>query len=67
MRISWLVNNTNLGEETTARTVEEGEDACLALSERVGVPFLATTAFKEVKGITREGVFYMDNATKRLF
>lgn len=67
MKINWLVNNTNLGEETTAKTIEEGYNACLALSARVGIPLLATTAFTNVKDIGIKDVFYMKNATKQLF
>ena len=67
MKINWLVNNTNLGNETTAKTVKEGYDACVGLSERTGIPLLATTVFKDVKDVDLEDVFYMENATKQLF
>lgn len=67
MRINGIVNNTNLGVETTAKTVEDGYKACLALANRVGIPMLATTAMKTVADITVNDVFYIDNATKQLF
>lgn len=67
MKINWLVNNTNLGEETTAKTVEEGYNACVALSKRVGIPVLTSTVFKQVEGIAIDDVFYIENATKQLF
>ena len=62
-----IVNNTNLGEETTAATVEKGVAVCKALSAKTGIPFIGNTVLKTVKDLNAENVIYMDNATKQLF
>ena len=67
LKVGYIINNTNLGEETTAETVKKGEEICKALSERTGVPFLGNTVFKTVKGLDIDSVIPMDNATKQLF
>ena len=67
MKINWLVNNTNLGEETTEKTVKDGFEACLKLSKRTGVPLLGSTVFKGVDCHDIGDVLYMENATKQLF
>ena len=67
MEINWLVNNTNLGEETTEKTVKDGYNACLELSKRTGIPFLGSTVFKGVNCTDVGDILYMENATKQLF
>ncbi len=67
MRINAIINNTNLGDETTAATVEEGYLACAELAKRTSLPILATTVFKGVEGVNVPDVFYIENATKQLF
>ncbi|MBQ3195648.1 MAG: hypothetical protein IJB65_04185 [Clostridia bacterium] len=64
---SGIVNNTNLGEETTAETVEKGVAVCKALSQKTGIPFIGNTVLKTVKNVSTENVVYIDNATKQLF
>lgn len=67
LRFSGIVNNTNLGEETTAATVEKGVAICKALSEKTGTAFIGNTVFKAVKGLNIDSVIPMENATKKLF
>ena len=67
MKINGIINNTNLGAETTAKTVEEGYKACLELSQQVDIPLLASTVFSSVKDVTVPDVLSMENATKQLF
>lgn len=67
LNFSGIVNNTNLGEETTAETVEKGVAVCKALSQKTGIPFIGNTVLKTVKNVSTENVVYIDNATKQLF
>lgn len=67
LRFTGIVNNTNLGDETTAATVEKGSAICTALAEETGVPYLGSAVFRSVKGLTEPPVLLMDNATKQLF
>lgn len=67
LNFSGIVNNTNLGEETTAETVEKGVAVCKALSQKTGIPFIGNTVLKTVKNVSTENVLYIDNATKQLF
>ncbi len=67
LSFSGIVNNTNLGEETTADTLEKGVAVCGELSAKTGIPFIGNTVLKTVKDVNLENVIYMDNATKQLF
>lgn len=67
LKISGIVNNSNLGEETTAQTVENGYEKCLQLGERTGIPVIANTVFRSVGNLAINDLFLMDNATKQLF
>lgn len=62
-----IVNNTNLGVETTWKTVEKGIGVCEELSHLTGIPFLGTAVLKTVDGIKGNDIMLMDNATKQLF
>lgn len=66
LKISAIVNNSNLGNETTAATVKAGIEKCKALSEKTGIPFVASTVFNSVD-IDENGLFRMENATKQMF
>jgi len=50
-RVDRLINNTHLGEETTAETVQNGARVVAAAAARLGVPVIATVALKEISGI----------------
>lgn len=67
LKFSGIVNNTNLGDQTVAQTVEKGIEVCKELSKKTGIPFLGNTVLKNVSGVTADDVIYMDNATKQLF
>lgn len=67
LSVTGIVDNSNLGAETTARNVADGEKKCLALCRAAGLPLLAGCAFKNVSGLADDGLFLMENATKQLF
>ncbi len=50
MKISMLINNTNLADETTAEMVEEGERVILACAERLEISNAVTAAKEEIIG-----------------
>lgn len=50
-RVDMLVNNTHLGEETTAEIVQEGARSVAAAAEALELPVLATTAVDEIAAI----------------
>jgi hypothetical protein len=49
--VDQLVNNTHLGEETTAETVQEGARVVAGAARLLGLPVLATAAVEEVAAI----------------
>lgn len=51
MKINYLVNNTNIGLETTSETIDKGEEFVKQLSERVSVPVAFTVI---MNGLNRE-------------
>ncbi len=67
LTVSGLVNNSNLGAETTSETVNRGLKVCLAAAKAAGKPVLASSVFRNVAGRIEGDVFLMDNATKKLF
>lgn len=67
LTVSGIVNNSNLGAETTAETVEKGLEKCRALSRDTGIPVLANAVFNCIRGVAAGNLFPMENATKRLF
>lgn len=48
MKVSAIVNNTNLGCETTAEIVEESEEFASAVAEMTGLPLKFTTCPEEL-------------------
>ena len=48
LKFTDLINNTNLGSETTAETVLAAENYMQELSRLSGLPIFATTATEEV-------------------
>lgn len=65
--VTGIVNNTNLGKETTAQTVADGERKCAALSAVTGIPICAVSVMSTVGITDTDGLFLMENATKQLF
>jgi response regulator RpfG family c-di-GMP phosphodiesterase len=51
MKINYLVNNTNIGPETTSETIDKGEEFVKQLSEKVSVPVAFTVV---MNGLNRE-------------
>lgn len=50
-RVDMLLNNTHLGEETTAEIVQEGARCVAEAAGKLGIPVLATTAVEDVAGV----------------
>ena len=48
VKVNALINNTNLGPETTAREVALGQGIALEVSERLGLPLAYISGTKEV-------------------
>jgi len=46
IRADYLVNNTNLADETDAQVIKNGEDYITELSEKTGIPVLCTVVEK---------------------
>lgn len=47
-RVDGIINNTHLGDETTAQTVQEGAVTVTRAASILGLPVVATTAVEEV-------------------
>lgn len=62
LKFTHIVNNTNLGCETTPQLIKQYMPMASRLSEMSGVPLIATTAFFGGDGITE-----IPASTKRLF
>lgn len=67
LSVTGIVNNTNLGKETTVQTVADGERKCAALSAATGIPICAVSVMRTVGVVGTDGLFLMENATKQLF
>ena len=61
-----VVNNSSLGDETTAETVAASEEYARRVCELTDLPLCFTSALDTV-GYTGENVFVMHNYTKRYF
>jgi hypothetical protein len=48
IRVTALINNTNLGRETTANEIRLGQEMSLAVSEKLSIPLAYITGTKEV-------------------
>lgn len=63
IRFTGIVNNSNLGEETTAEDVLSSVAKAKAYSERIGIPLVMTSARKELQSELEgkiEDLFFMD-------
>ena len=69
LRATGIVNNSNLGAETTAEDILETDAWCCSLAEKSGLPLVCTCALNTLKGTlgTLDNVFYIENATKQMF
>ena len=50
-RVDMLINNTHLGDETTAETVQEGAREVSGAARALGLPVLASTAVEEIAAL----------------
>lgn len=50
-RVDMVINNTHLGDETTAQIVQEGALIVNEAAQKLGIPFLATSATEEIAAV----------------
>lgn len=63
-----VINNSNLGAETTADTVKDSYPACEALCRAAGLPLVAVTAFPQnLPALQPELEVPIESATRKLF
>ncbi len=69
LRATGIVNNSNIGAETTAKDILETDAWCRELAEKSGLPLVCTCAMSSLDGDldTLDNVFYIENATKQMF
>lgn len=69
LRATGIVNNSNLGIETTAEDILETDAWCRSFAEKSGLPLICTCAMSTLRGKldTLDNVFYIENATKQMF
>ena len=67
LKISYLVNNSNIGEDTTVKDIEATEPYAKELSRIAGVPLLCSSFMTDATPDVTGCVFKMKNYTKRIF
>ncbi len=69
LRATGIVNNSNIGVETTAEDILETDAWCRSLADKCGLPLVCTCALSSLEGTldTLDNVFYIENATKQMF
>jgi len=67
IRADYLVNNTNLADETDAQVVKNGEDYITELSEKTGIPVLCTVVEKVIEVETQYEKFIIKRFMKPHF
>ena len=67
IRADYLVNNTNLADETDAQVVKNGEDYITELSEKTGIPVLCTVVEKGMEVETQYEKFSIKRFMKPHF
>ncbi|MDN5360865.1 MAG: hypothetical protein PWQ84_1928 [Thermotogaceae bacterium] len=67
IRADYLVNNTNLADETDAQVVKNGEDYITELSEKTGIPVLCTVVEKGIEVETQYEKFIIKRFMKPHF
>jgi hypothetical protein len=67
IRADYLVNNTNLADETDAQVVKNGEDYITELSKKTGIPVLCTVVEKGIEVETQYEKFIIKRFMKPHF
>ncbi len=69
LRVTGIINNSNLGEETTAADIIDTDKWCRELAEKCALPLVCTCAINTLDGQLDAvpDVFYIKNATKQIF
>ena len=62
LKLTALINNSNIGEFTTEQSITDTFDYADTISSKLGIPLLATTAFIEVDGVEK-----INKYTKQIF
>jgi len=66
LKFCGIINNSNLGAETTPEIIEDSVKYADELSRLSGLPVLCTTVLKRIT-VGIPGVIYIEDATKKLF
>ncbi len=69
LRATGIVNNSNLGEETTPEDIKETVAWCDELAKKCKLPYICTVAIDTLEGKLDNipNVFHIKNATKQIF
>lgn len=68
MKVTGIVNTSNLGAETTAMTINDSLAAANEFASLAKAPLICTTALKELEGgLDIPDVFYIEDATKHMY
>ncbi len=67
LKISYLINNSNIGGDTTSDDISRTEPYANELSHMSGVPLLCTSYMTKEAPAVESCVFKMKNYTKRIF
>lgn len=69
IRATGIVNNSNLGTETTADDILDTDAWCRELAQKCSLPLVCTVADESLRGKldSLDDVFYIKNATKQIF
>lgn len=69
MKVTGIINNSNVGKLTTLEDIQKGQELSLRISEKLGIPLLCTTISESLKEDTiqfaeRNAVFYIKRFMK---
>ncbi len=69
LRVTGIVNSSNLGAETTAEDILESDEWCRKFADKCGLKLVCTCALTSLSGQldSLDNVFYIENATKQIF
>ncbi len=68
LRATGIVNNSNLGEETTAEVILDAIPWAEEVAKKCGLPLICTCAHESLQNtLPKAGMFFMQNATKQLY
>ena len=62
LKLTALINNSNIGEFTTEQSITDTFDYADTISTKLGIPLLATTAFIDISGVEK-----INKYTKQIF